>query len=127
MEGISVTLLTVLAPVIVTVSIALVVGALVYLKSKTDNEQVKEALNVVIGYVKLGMRDVGDVIVKELKEKAADNKITADDGKDVRAAVIAYAKGKAVKEFAKLENKIENLDAILEKKIEEELEKRKDK
>jgi polyhydroxyalkanoate synthesis regulator phasin len=113
-----------LIPIIASVAVK-------YAKTKFENKYILEALSLLEGVLKEKMKSTGDKIVKEMKERSKDGKLTFDEAKEARDAVIKDTK-EEVKKFAKAqldaaEKKIENLDDILEKKLEKLLEERTEK
>ncbi len=87
-----------------------------YLKAKTGNESV-HAVGETIGAV---VNDLAATIVKEIKAKSADGRLTKNEALDVKDMAVAQVKDQLPKAVAKsAQAVVGNLDAFVAGKIEE--------
>lgn len=131
MEGIYLQISLIAIGVLMAVLPILASVGIKFLKTKVDNKYVKEVLDLLEVALRKRMESTGDSIVKGLKEKSADGKLTVDEAKEVKNKVVQEAKDDVKKmvvdKLKAVETLVDNLDEKLEKRLEEMLAERAEK
>lgn len=72
-----------------------------WIKQRVDNEYVRDLLLRVESAVETGVREASRGVAKQLKEAAADGKITAEE----RASIIKHVRGSAIDQLTQVDRK----------------------
>jgi hypothetical protein len=97
-----------------------------YIKAKTNNALVENALTRISNTVETAVAHVGQTVVKGLREAAEDGKLTKEDAIKVKRMAMDMVRLQmpdAIIEHAKLG--VESLDMFISTKIEQAVDKRK--
>ena len=123
MEGFAAIFINTLAPVFGTVLSGLASWGLIelskYVRTKTKNEAINEAISHVCHTVDTTVTDLAQTTVKELKAASAGGKLTLTDAQRVRATAIARIKSQVPAAIQKTAAKgVTSLSDMIEAKIE---------
>lgn len=98
----------------------LILEGIKYLQSLTKSKKLKEALDVMGVFAKTVVNDLNQTLVDDLKEKAADGKLTVADAMDIKANALERLKTVGPNEAMKIiEKETSNLESVLSAMIEE--------
>ena len=119
-------ILTELAPQLITLAGLILIGlaswSIVILKTKVKIEAGKAALDQVNQIITAVVGNLSQTVVDELKEAAADGKLTKAEQARLKQKAIEDARNLLSKELTKAAQKaVSNLDTYISKKIEEQV------